>query len=39
MPFCSSAASFVHPDKYVSVDKPGVSVESMILFLRNIGWK
>ena len=39
MPFCSSAASFVRPDKYVSVDKPRVSVECIILFLRNIGWK
>jgi hypothetical protein len=39
MPFCSSAASFVRPDKYVFVDKPRVSVECIILFLRNIGWK
>jgi hypothetical protein len=33
VPFCSSATSFVRPYKYVSVDKLGVSVESIILFL------
>ncbi|AQK64086.1 Cationic amino acid transporter 4 vacuolar [Zea mays] len=30
MPFCSSATSFVYPDKYVSVNKPEVSIKSII---------
>ena len=43
MPICSSATSYVYPDKYLSVDKPGVSITiySIVAFSIQItvcGW-
>ena len=43
MPICSSATNYVYPDKYLSVDKPGVSITiySIVTFTIQItvcGW-